>query len=267
MKISHEVPISLLEESKTFNDYDYILPHLLDKYPAYEAYMRKAKEEGRYLIMDNSLHELGVPYTQERLIYWLDELQPNEFIVPDFWEEADQSYQSAQKWLNLAKTPIQNFWPDTTLVAVVQAKNYGDAARLYGAYKQLGYKKICFSYGAEYYAKLFPHPDKLAAKALGRLQVICKLKSEGWIQPEDRIHLLGCNLPQEFGWYKGINIESIDTSNPIMAGIEGVIYENWGLQEKPKIKIDEVIDKEFNSVTLSIINYNINRFKEINGLK
>ena len=30
IKVSHEVPINLLEKSKLFNDYDYCLPHLLD---------------------------------------------------------------------------------------------------------------------------------------------------------------------------------------------------------------------------------------------
>ena len=31
MKISHEVPKCLLNNSREFNDYDYCLPHLLDK--------------------------------------------------------------------------------------------------------------------------------------------------------------------------------------------------------------------------------------------
>ena len=47
VKISHEVPLQLLEESKQFNDYDYCLPHLLDQYPKYEAYFRQSKKEGR----------------------------------------------------------------------------------------------------------------------------------------------------------------------------------------------------------------------------
>jgi len=31
MKISHEVPKCLLNNSREFNDYDYCLPHLLDE--------------------------------------------------------------------------------------------------------------------------------------------------------------------------------------------------------------------------------------------
>ena len=31
MKVSHEVPIPYLRQSRSFNDYDYCLPHLLDE--------------------------------------------------------------------------------------------------------------------------------------------------------------------------------------------------------------------------------------------
>ena len=89
VKISHEVPLQLLEKSKQFNDYDYCLPHLLDQYPEYEAYFRRSKKEGRNLIMDNSLHELGEAYDTSRLLYWISELEPDEFIVPDVWENAE----------------------------------------------------------------------------------------------------------------------------------------------------------------------------------
>jgi hypothetical protein len=35
MKVSHEVPLCLLEESLQFNDMDYCLPHLLDQNEEY----------------------------------------------------------------------------------------------------------------------------------------------------------------------------------------------------------------------------------------
>lgn len=262
MKISHEVPICLLEQSKQFNDYDYILPHLLDKYPEYEAYMRQAKKEGRYLIMDNSLHELGTPYNEDRLLYWLGELEPNEFIIPDIWENAQNSFEKAVYW----KDHIL-YYPKTTFVTVIQSRNFADAGSLYKAYKNLGYEKIAFSYGADYYAKIMPHYHSPTARALGRLKVIIDLCNQEVIDIKDRIHLLGCNLPQEFLWYKAISqIESIDTSNPIMAAIGGIKYEDYGLLFKPKTKIDEVIDKTFDRDTIELINYNINKFKLINGL-
>ena len=77
MIISHEVPKCFLTESLKFNDYDYCLPHLLDENDDYKNYFKYAKEQGRYIIMDNSLHELGKAYNYDRLRYWVTELQPN----------------------------------------------------------------------------------------------------------------------------------------------------------------------------------------------
>jgi hypothetical protein len=47
------------------------------------------KNMGRYIVMDNSLHELGEAYNSERLMHWVNEIEPNEFIVPDVWEDND----------------------------------------------------------------------------------------------------------------------------------------------------------------------------------
>ena len=66
MKINHEVPRALLSLSKEFNNYDFVLPHLLDEDDEYKQYFLEAKRKGRYLIMDNSLHELGHAFTAKR---------------------------------------------------------------------------------------------------------------------------------------------------------------------------------------------------------
>ena len=152
VKVSHEVPFSLLEDSKRFNDYDYCLPHLLDEEPEYEKYFRQAKEEGRYIIMDNSLHELGEAYNTDRLIYWINEIRPNEFIVPDVWEDCISSIQNAEIW------SLFDFPKEVEKVAVVQAKTLHEASECIKAYKRLGYKKIAYSYGASYYNDICPHP-------------------------------------------------------------------------------------------------------------
>ena len=68
-KISHEVPRCLLTASPEFNDYDYCLPHLLDIDEEYKQYFINARDKGRYVIMDNSLHELGEAYNSKRLLH------------------------------------------------------------------------------------------------------------------------------------------------------------------------------------------------------
>jgi hypothetical protein len=113
MKVSHEVPLCLLEDSLDFNDYDYCLVHLLDKDKDYVDFFMKAKQQGRYIILDNSLHELGTAYHDSGLMHWVDKLRPNEFIVPDVWQDTNASIVNARKWAQI------NLPKEVTKVAVV----------------------------------------------------------------------------------------------------------------------------------------------------
>ena len=261
VKVSHETPLCLLEDSRLFNDYDYCLPHLLDQEQGYQDYFLTSVAQGRYIIMDNSLHELGVAYDEDRLLHWISVLRPNEFIVPDVWENRTQSVVNARKWAQV-KLPI-----GVEKVAVVQATTIHEAATCYQTYKDLGYKKIAFSYGASYYNDVVPHANKNLGKALGRMSVISALYKTGVIENNDRVHLLGCQVPQEFGWYRGFQfIESIDTSNPVMAALEGIRYTNAGLTEKPKANMNDYFFMLSDQVDYELLSHNILKFREINDL-
>ncbi len=261
VKISHEVPLQLLSQSEEFNDYDYCLPHLLDQFPTYEAYFREAKKKGRYIIMDNSLHELGEAYDTSRLLYWISELKPNEFIVPDVWENSTYSIRNAKEWSSI-KLP-----EEVTKVAVVQGKSYTEFATGYQSYKWFGYKKIAFSYGASWFQECFQHPNPDVAKMMGRLKTITNLYKNNIISDFDRVHLLGCNLPQAYLYYKDFKfIESIDTSNPVIHGLKGIRYSEGGLLHKDKEKIDEDFTREITPKQIEDILYNTKMFKKINNL-
>jgi len=261
VKISHETPLCLLDQSKHFNDYDYALPHLFDSEPGYLEYFRKAKAEGRYIIMDNSLHELGHAYSSDRLMHWVNELEPDEFIVPDVWEDKTASIVNARSWANVMMPK------NTTKVAVVQAQTIHEAFECTRIYKDLGYKKIAYSYGASYYNDICTHPNKNLGKALGRVYVISTLYKQGVLHPNDRVHLLGCQVPQEFAWYRDIEcIESIDTSNPVMAALEGIRYTNAGLTEKPKANMNDYFHMLGSQVDYDLLTHNLNKFREINEL-
>ena len=261
IKVSHETPLCLLGDSEKFNDYDYALPHLFDEEEGYLEYFRQAKAKRRYIIMDNSLHELGHAYDSARLMHWINELVPNEFVVPDVWENRDASVVNARKWASIELPK------GVEKVAVVQATTIHEAATCYQTYKDLGYKKIAFSYGASYYNDVVPHPNRDLGKALGRLSVISALYETKVIHDNDRVHLLGCAVPQEFGWYRGFKfIESIDTSNPVMAALEGIRYSNAGLDTKPKANINDYFYMLGTQVDYDILTHNLCKFCEINDL-
>ena len=255
-KVSHELPINMLEQSYEINDYEYCLPHLLDQNETYKNHFYQAKKDGRYIVMDNSLHELGEAYDTDRLLHWVHELKPNEFIVPDVWQDKTSTLVNAKHWLQVKLPKI------TTKVAVVQAKSYAEAVECYDIlHFHHGYQKIAFSYGADWYAKEFPHPNPLVGKMMGRIMTISKMYESKIISKSDRVHLLGCALPQEFGYYADFPfIESIDTSNPVIHGLEGVKYKHLGLLTKSSTKIDK-INKEIDTKTMYDINHNLIRFK------
>jgi len=261
VKLSHEVPFCLLEKSREFNDYDYCLPHLMDENEEYRNFFYKSKEMSRYIVMDNSLHELGEAYNTERLMYWVNEIKPNEFIVPDVWEDYTASVRNAKQW-STVELP-----EGVTKVAVVQAKSLHEAYLCVQSYKDFGYKKIAFSYGAQYYHDLAPHPDKDFGKAVGRFMALSQMYDDKLLSPSDRVHLLGTASPIEFGLYKNIKcIESIDTSNPIMAGIEKRMYSSLGISPKPVANMNKYQDVSEDFIEPELIEYNVRKFREINGL-
>ena len=261
VKISHEVPFCLLEKSREFNSYDYMLPHLMDENEEYRNFFYESKKMGRYIVMDNSLHELGEAYNTARLLLWIDEIKPNEFIVPDVWEDYAASIRNAKQW---AKVELPE---GVTKVAVVQAKSIYEAGLCVQAYRDFGYKKIAFSYGAEYYHEVCPHPNKDLGKAIGRYMVISQLYNTKTLLPNDRVHLLGTASPIEFGMYKNMPfIESIDTSNPIMAAIGEMPYTKMGLHKKPSANMNKYQDVSIDFINEDLIDWNVTMFREINGL-
>ena len=261
IKISHETPFCLLEESLKFNDYQYALPHLLESNEEYRNHFLKCKEMGVEIYLDNSLHELGYAMDNETLLKWVDILKPSTLFIPDVWEDYAASVRNAKQWATV-KMPA-----NTTKVAVVQAKSFYEALLCVQAYKDLGYKKIAFSYGASYYNDICPHPNKDLGKAIGRYMVIYELYKQNTLTKFDRVHLLGTASPIEFGMYKNIEcIESIDTSSPIMAAIGEMPYTKMGLHMKPLANMNKHQDMSLDFVNEDLVEYNVEMFRRINGL-
>jgi len=260
MIINHEVPRCLLKMSAEFNTYDFCLPHLLDQDDDYLAYFRWAKEQGRYCIMDNSLHEIGHAYDHDRLIHWVNELEPEEFIVPDVWMDCHKTAAQAKHWKQYS------FPEKTKLIAVIQGSNKNEAYLCANLLYDLGYNKLCVSYGATWYNDFFPHSNVDMGKALGRVRFVQGLFQLSHLK-NIKLHLLGCAIPSEFGWYDNHpQIESIDTSNPIMAALEGIKYESYGLNHKPKANMNDHFDIEYDELDYNIVRYNVDKFKQINNL-
>jgi hypothetical protein len=257
MKISHELPLCFLKESQHWNNYEYCLPHLLDKYPLYKEFFLK---QNRFVIMDNGLFE-NVEHTIEDLIQKINLIIPDIFIVPDVWNDPIETSHNAHVWMNEYK---QHLPKETQLMIVLQGQNFNDLDHVYNSAKIDGYTHFAFNHSSLAYTNQFKHKNKLVNQMLGRIHMVTKFFGKGYLK-QDYVHLLGCSLPQEFLYYDEYKIDSVDTSNPIVCGAMDITYEMGGLLQKPTQKIEEFMEMDLNK-QYGAITYNINQFKKFCNL-
>lgn len=262
IKISHEVPLCLLEDSLEFNDYQYLLPHLIDKYPRYKEHFLNYGRNGGFIICDNGLFE-GITHTEQDLIHKINLIKPDVFIVPDAWNDKVTTYRNAKYWIKTVK----HFIPKTTkLMAVLQFKDYQEAASLYLALCDLGYDYIAFNHSSVGYKSLSPHKNNLVSQMLGRILLINKLLDHGVLDTNKHHHLLGCSLPEEFIYYKDYDfIKTLDTSHPVILSYENVCYTERNPYIKSSTKIIDIMEEPHSKFS-TWINANIDLFKKyVNG--
>jgi len=258
MKISHELPLGLMHYGYVWNDYDYCLPHLIDKYEQYRLYFQKARLDKRFIIMDNGLFE-GVTHTTEDLLSKINLIRPNIFIVPDAWNDSAITLRNAKSWMINYRESISD---EVELMAVCQGKTLVELIATYQTLIDLGYKHIAFNHSSAAYQEMSEGMDTLKAQMYGRMEFIRNLVLKGTIKKTAYHHLLGCSLPQEFMAYKDWDfIKSCDTSNPIIVGAQGQRYTDGGLTWKPKEKIEVYMEENLED-KIEDIKFNVQKFKQ-----
>ena len=100
IKISHESPLSMLELSRTYNDYDYALVHLFETHPQYYQFFEDSLRLGRTVLLDNSIFELGTAFDSNKYMNWINKLNPTEYIIPDALEDCDLTIAKAKSWMD-----------------------------------------------------------------------------------------------------------------------------------------------------------------------
>jgi hypothetical protein len=257
MKISHELPLSLFPYSMDWNDYEYCLPHLIDKHEEYRQFFLDSSERGRFIIMDNGLFE-GVTHTTQDLLEKIDLIQPNIFIAPDEWNNRDLTARNAKHWTQY-KLPFK-----TKLMVVLQGKTVNEIHTLYQQCVDLGYTHFAFNHSSVVYQELGGSENPLANQSVGRVMLIQYLLTQNVIKDYHYIHLLGASTPQEFTYYRDTHptlINSVDTSNPIICGALGTRYSEMGLLTKPSNKIEEFMEQNLEDKLDDII-FNVSAFKK-----
>jgi hypothetical protein len=240
-----------------FNDYDYMLPHLIDKYDQYRIYFQKARLAKRFIIMDNGLFE-GVNHTTEDLLEKINLIRPNIFIVPDAWNDATTTLVNAKSWMNTHKSHIPE---GTELMAVLQGKDMGELISTYQILVDIGYKHIAFNHSSIAYQSI-GSDDTLKNQMFGRIELIRQLIQKDIIRKDLYHHLLGASDWKEFQAYTEFEwIKSIDTSSPIINGALGVKFSYDESYIKPKEKLESIMETDLTD-KIDIIKHNVELFRK-----
>lgn len=243
IKRFHEAPKSIFKDVQKITDGDYFLVHLFETDPEYFQLAKEAVAAGREVILDSSTFELGKAFDMERYAYWIEELNPTYYVIPDALDDVEKTKSLTKRWMALFAPNLPGH-----MIGVVQGKNYEECAHLYMWLDQnLGSEdKIALSFDSKWYEKAYPHPNKLVSWCFGRIFFINRLTQDGIINKDRKHHLLGCSLPIEFKYYDEKNhgfIDSVDTSSPVLNGICCKQYTLEGIWTKPEQKMCDMMDK------------------------
>lgn len=285
MLVSHETPISLLDKSREYNDFDYALVHLFETHPEYYSFFKQSLLQGREVLLDNSIFELGHAFDSEKFAHYVNELKPTYYIVPDVLEDSQATMSSFHKF------KLQ--YPDLPglTIGVVQGKTYQQLVQCYkymsthadyiaisfdySWYKTIGYYEtitrpstVMDLEDQSLYDELHKqdmHRASLELLADGRRKFINMLIEDGIWNHNKPHHLLGNSLPQEMKYYTGIkSIRSVDTSNPVVAGIKGIRYiKDYGMVQKPSTLLADLIDHQVSEEEKQDIIYNTQQYKNL----
>lgn len=241
IKIYHESPTSIFKRVQDVTDGDYALVHLFEENEVYFQQFVEAVEDGREVILDNSIFELGTAFDADRFAEWVLKLKPTYYIIPDVLEDAQGTIDNYENWVQ--KYPNL---PGKTM-AVAQGNTYEEFKRCY-QYLVGKVDKICISFDYCFFNDWLKNcelPTKYHEWMFGRQILLTKMRTDGILREDVPHHLLGVGLPQEYAAYRDYKfIDSLDTSNPVVHGILDIPYEYYGLDDKKSTKLFTLVDTD-----------------------
>lgn len=256
MKIAHECPLSIFDEVQKVTDYDYALVHLFEENETYYNKFVEAKRKNREIILDNSIFELGKAFDGDKFAYWVEKLQPDWYIVPDVLDNATETLNSFDQFVATYDLPGK-------VIAVAQGSIYNELVECYrylSAHPRVD--KVAISFNHPFYQE-HAGANKYYRMVAGRQLTLQRMVGENIINTAKPHHLLGCGLPQEFRAYRDAGwkwIDSIDTSNPVIHGMKGILYEDWGLGNKESVKLYTLMNEDVVEYWNDIL-YNVSKFR------
>jgi len=243
--ISHEVPRSLLKQSRAFNDYDYAFAHLYTD-PDFLAFYKESVDLGRKVLLDNSAFELGAGIF-DTFGDIVADLKPTWYVVPDVRHDGPATIASYERFIE--KFPGL---PGTAICAI-QGDSFEALADCYKFMIEKT-KKIAIPFDSKGYDQTLKPWERRPAF----LEKLSKMPF--W--KDNPMHLFGTYAAKEFlsPVYRHVGFETVDTSNPVTAAAEGWRYCEDGIERKSNIKL---MMGEVPPISPELLEFNIKAFRRI----
>jgi hypothetical protein len=243
MKFAFISPIHDLECDSS--DYHMALTHLVLKYPEYVDYYKRKRG---YVILDNSLIELGGSVKLRTILDAAEKIGPDEIVLPDVYKDGKATLKSVKK--SLIEYSGYQYTGGYELQAVCHGKDFKEWCYVWDELNKID----------ELHCIAIP---KVTTNQFGRLKAVRYALENNPNNKE--IHLLGCwDTVDEFKEYTDVEknaIRGVDTSIVYHSSINGYGY-NKGQLQKPDYKInletryniDYKLYKQNQEYTLNLLN-------------
>ena len=219
---------------------------------------------GREVLLDNSIFELKTAFDPDKYAKYIEDLKPTYYIAPDVLEDSEATIESFRSF--------KSKYPDLPglCIGAVQGKTYQDIVECYSFMAEHA-DYIAISFDFSWYQQIGfassknPALAKLQRMCTGR-QALIKLLQDNCVWDYSKPHhLLGNSLPQEMKAYKNMpSIRSVDTSNPVVAGINNIRYiADYGMTCKPSVMLADLIDIELNEDQKRDVGYNVEMYRRL----
>lgn len=262
--VSHEMPLCLMNSiGEKVNDYTYILLHRYLEDPLYKNVIMGSPgvngDPYGWSYLDNSCYELGASLSNEVLYKACQEIKPSVVILPDVLGNASETFIRTKDFIEQYPETIEYG------MAVIQGNTFDEMVECYQTFRDFrdAYARQFFMIGIPF---VFSWVDKKpSVQAAERVRLLKYLNDNRVIDKNRWHHLLGTWQAFEFAFYRNYNwIRSIDTSNPIMAAIDGNRYEEGiGLTEKPIATFDSTFHMPESAIDMDLVYHNCSEFRII----
>ena len=178
-------------------------------------------------------------------------LKPTWYVLPDSKHDASKSVELAKEFDD--KYPRECYYSKS--IGVIHGNNIDEMKKCYHDMYSIA-DKLAFSFEGWWFdwAKENNIPTELI-----RPMIISKIGID-FNKPH---HILGCINPQEFKYYRKCNwIDSIDTSVPVAAALDGSVFHE-STTRKPKSTIIGSFEEPLNKETIRHIEHNVKVFRNI----